>query len=416
MDFISSKNLFYLSKNVLTLMNSNIMEHGTRTAYIFWKMLQQRGGLEKFEMAELSMLATLHDIGAYRTDDVDNMLFFEMKEYMPHSIYGYLFLKYLSPMEEQSRMLMYHHLDYSQIERLNFPFKEETAMLALAEKIDIYRKTLGDRFDASVIEKHVGGRYDKKACDHYRSAEEYYNISGKLSDGSYVMELDSLMKYLIFTNEEKRSYMEMMMYCIGLKYQQKVIDSVTTLCTCEELAERFYLDEKEAEKLYYAAVIHDIGMLAIPSDIVEAERKLSEDEMAKMRTHVDIAEGVLRDVLDEDIIMIASAHHERLDGSGYPKGLKEFEMTISQQILQVADMITGLINDRPYKPALKKEAVIAILQQEVSKHKLSKQIVETVIVKYDEIIKKVKTESEKILTLQNRLISQYEQVKVKFAG
>ena len=143
---------------------------------------------------------------------------------------------------------------------------------------------------------------------------------------------------------------------------------------------------------------------------------VGDDEDGGLLAVVDIAEGVLRDVLDEDIIRIASAHHERLDGSGYPKGLKEFEMTIPQQILQVADMITGLINDRPYKPALKKEAVIAILQQEVSKHKLSKQIVETVIVKYDEIIKKVKTESEKILTLQNRLISQYEQVKVKFAG
>ena len=84
------------------------------------------------------------------------------------------------------------------------------------------------------------------------------------------MELDSLMKYLIFTNEEKRSYMEMMMYCIGLKYQQKVIDSVTTLCTCEELAERFYLDEKEAEKLYYAAVIHDGS--PVPEGYREAAR------------------------------------------------------------------------------------------------------------------------------------------------
>lgn len=63
------------------------MKHGSRTGYILYKMLKQRGGYEKFEMAELVMLATLHDIGAYKTDDVKTTIRFEAKHYMAHSIY-----------------------------------------------------------------------------------------------------------------------------------------------------------------------------------------------------------------------------------------------------------------------------------------------------------------------------------------
>ena len=95
MDFISSKNIFLLTRDTLKLIDKRLMKHGSRTGYIFYKMLQQRGGYEKFEMAELVMLATLHDIGAYKTDDISNIGYFEAKNFMPHSIYGYLFLKYL---------------------------------------------------------------------------------------------------------------------------------------------------------------------------------------------------------------------------------------------------------------------------------------------------------------------------------
>lgn len=414
MDFISSKNIFLLTRDTLKLIDKQIMKHGSRTGYIFYKMLQQRGGYEKFEMAELVMLATLHDIGAYKTDDVNQMLRFETKEYMPHSIYGYLFLKYLSPMEEKSKILLYHHIDYANIKDIVYTYKDEAAFLALAEKIDLYRDALGDRFDFALLERGGGTKYSEEALDLFRRADRECDIFEQIRTESYEKELDELMDYIMFTNEEKKRYMEMLMYCLGLCSQAKVVDSVTSICICEELALRLYLDEKETEKLYYGALLHDIGMLAIPRDIIEVKRTLTPEETKVMRTHVEISENILKNRLDQDVLNIAVAHHERLDGSGYPKGIKETSMNLSQKILQVADTVTGLVNERIYKQVSEREDVIMLLKGEADSKHFSKQVVDTMILFYDDIMEKVQIESGQILLLHKKLERQYELVSEKY--
>lgn len=414
MDFISSKNIFLLTRDTLKLIDKWLMKHGSRTGYILYKMLQQRGGYEKFEMAELVMLATLHDIGAYKTDDPSDIGYFEAKNFMPHSIYGYLFLKYLSPMEETSKILLYHHLDYTLIKQKNYTYGDEAVFLALAEKIDIYRSALGDHFDFATFNKHRGTKYSDEALDLFEKANAECDIFGKIESEEYEKELDELMDYIMFTNEEKRRYMEMLMYCLGLSTPSKVVDSVTSICICEELAARLYLDEKETEKLYYGALLHDIGMLAIPRDIIDAKRELTPDERTLMKTHVEISEKIFRNRLDKDVVDIAVSNHERLDGSGYPTGMKDASMNMSQKILQVADTITGLVNERSYRKVMEREEVIDILQRGADDRHFSKQVVDTMILFYDDIMEKVRIESEQILLLHKKLEVQYDRIYEKY--
>lgn len=410
MDFISSKNIFLLIRDTLKLIDKRSMEHGSRTGYIFYKMLQQCGGYEKFEMAELVMLATLHDIGAYKTDDVKASLQFEAKNYMAHSIYGYLFLKYLSPMEEKSKILLYHHVDYTQIQGLNYTYKEEAAFLGLAEKIDIYREALGDKFDFSHLTKYAGTRYSEKALELFQQADEEFDIFERIQSNEYEKEVDELMDYILFTNEEKKRYMEMLMYSLGLRSPSKVVDSVTSMCICEELAHRLLMKETEAEKLYYGALIHDIGMLAIPEEIVEKNGELTAEEKKLIQKHVEISEEILKNRLDQDVLDIVMAHHERLDGSGYPKNLKEVSLNLPQTILQVADAVTSLMGGEFYQKNADEEEIIAYLQKEADGKRLSKQVVDTMVSCCGEIMEKVKIESEQILILHKKLETQFERV------
>lgn len=192
-----------------------------------------------------------------------------------------------------------------------------------------------------------------------------------------------------------------------------VVDSITTVCVCDELAESMMLPKQEREILYYGALLHDIGMLAIPKEIIEAPRKLTPEEMRLLRTHVQIAAKAFKDRMDPEVVRIALAHHERCDGSGYPRKLKDLQLNLPQRILQVGDVVTALVNERSYRQLLPKEKVIGILTEEASRKRLKQQVVITFVKSYDQIMQRVRSESAEILKMYEMLNMQYELVGKK---
>ena len=132
---------------------------------------------------------------------------------------------------------------------------------------------------------------------------------------------------------------------------------------------RLDLSTDEINRLKLAGLLHDIGKIALPAEILNKPGRLSKFELDLIKTHPIIGYEIIRkvDFLSEvaDIIL---QHHERLDGSGYPNGLKEEEILLPAKILGVADVIEAMTSHRPYRPALPVEEVIKEL--EVNKGKL----------------------------------------------
>ena len=205
MDFIKSKNIFLLTRDTLKLMDKRLMKHGSRVAYILYKMMQTSGGYEDFEMAEFCMLATLHDIGAYPTADLSMPLSFETRHTLPHSIYGYLFLKHLSPFRERAKILLNHHVTFMELaEKGEREYIEVTNFLSLAECVDVYREALGERFQVTSFRPFEGKRFSKQALDVLDKAMVREPILEKLDSEEHEQELSKLMDNLMFTNEEKK--------------------------------------------------------------------------------------------------------------------------------------------------------------------------------------------------------------------
>ena len=204
------------------------------------------------------------------------------------------------------------------------------------------------------------------------------------------------------------------MYCTGFRDEQFVVDSITTIHICEKLAGRLMMTEDMKERLYYGALLHDIGMLVIPKEITDAPRRLNSEEIKKVRLHVNAAEKVLDNMLREDVLSIVLGHHERCDGSGYPKRLRGQQMGQEQKVLQVADTITGMISKRPYREPLSKEKVIEALNEEAAMDRLDRPIVSMFINYYDEIMQSVETESAEVMKMYQMLNSQYALVSKRF--
>lgn len=416
MEYIRSRDIFVLMRNTLRLIHPRLMDHGSRVSYMVYKMLEGKGIYEEFELADIVMVATLHDIGAYKTEAgvLNDMLRYESRDSRAHTIYGYLFFKYLSPVEDLAKVIMYHHMDYEHLRKIDYEYKEIAAYINIAEKMDIYFSAMGSQFNMQMFHKQAGTKLSEEGLNRFYEVARKYDIFTKLKTGEYKEELENIIDYMIFSNEGKKKFLEMLMYCMGFRSEQSVIDSITTIHICEKLAGRLMMTEDVKEKLYYGALLHDIGMLVIPREIIEAPRKLNSDEIKKVRLHVNAAEKVLGNMLRDDVLSIVLGHHEREDGSGYPRRLKAQQMGQEQKILQVADVVTGMTNQRAYREPLPKEKVIEILNEEASAGRLDKMIVNTFIHYYDDIMQSVQTESAEVMKMYQMLNSQYALVSKRF--
>lgn len=119
------------------------------------------------------------------------------------------------------------------------------------------------------------------------------------------------------------------------------------------LAAKMGWTEAEQQVVYLAGLVHDIGKIAVPSEILTKPSKLSELEMSLVRQHVEAGYQILKDIpFPWPIASIVRQHHERLDGSGYPQQLIGNEILPGARVLAVADMIEAMSTHRPYRPAL----------------------------------------------------------------
>lgn len=137
------------------------------------------------------------------------------------------------------------------------------------------------------------------------------------------------------------------------------------------LAILYGLDEKEANLLRQASPMHDIGKVGIPDNILNKPGKLTPEEFEIMKSHAQLDYEMLkhskRDILKASAI-VAREHHEKWDGSGYPRGLSGENIHIYGRITAIADVFDALAHDRVYKKAWNLEEIYDLLKEEKGKH------------------------------------------------
>lgn len=135
-----------------------------------------------------------------------------------------------------------------------------------------------------------------------------------------------------------------------------------------EVAKELKISAAEMEALQAAALLHDIGKLAVPEHIISKPGRLTPEEFEKMKIHPVVGAEILERVrFPYPVVPIVRAHHEKWDGSGYPFGLKGTEIPIGARILSAVDFLDALASDRQYRRAIPLQEVMARLNQESGK-------------------------------------------------
>ncbi|WP_053368504.1 HD domain-containing phosphohydrolase [Bacillus sp. FJAT-27245] len=118
-----------------------------------------------------------------------------------------------------------------------------------------------------------------------------------------------------------------------------------------KIARKLMLPKDKLENLYIASILHDIGKINIPAKILNKPDKLSDEEFAIVKHHPGDGAEMVKDLYYEDISVIIEQHHERLNGSGYPNGLKGDEILLEARIIAVSDTFDAMTEDRAYRKA-----------------------------------------------------------------
>jgi HD-GYP domain-containing protein (c-di-GMP phosphodiesterase class II) len=132
------------------------------------------------------------------------------------------------------------------------------------------------------------------------------------------------------------------------------------------IAEKMGLSPERRRWLKRAALLHDIGKLGVSNSILDKPGKLDADEWAAMKMHAAYSETILlRITAFKELAPVAAAHHERLDGKGYPRGIKGDQIVLETRIITAADIFDALTADRPYRAAMPISKALAIMSESV---------------------------------------------------
>jgi len=132
----------------------------------------------------------------------------------------------------------------------------------------------------------------------------------------------------------------------------------------QAIAAELGLSAERTEGIYLAAVVHDIGKLAIPMEILSHPGKLTNRELRMVKIHPQVGHDITARIsFPWPIPRIILEHHERLDGSGYPNGLVGDEILLDSRIVAVADVLEAMTADRPYRPAQSVDRAFELLKR-----------------------------------------------------
>lgn len=412
MDYIRSTDICYLICDTLSLIDKRPIEHGMRVSYMMMQLLVNKGGYDEYEAAEFVFLTMLHDIGAYKTEKMlDERVYDAKGSSFSHAAYGAVFLKQTSPFGERADILLHHHLPFHKISQMNFKYDKIAGYLSLLEDVDALFCKDGENMSLRSFEKGAGEEYSTEAVMLLLRCVRKEGMLKKIKSGEYKSELRTFMEYLLFTNEEKEKYMQFVVQCFGLK--EKML-SVRTLMCCgaaEEIAEKMELTIREKEKLLYSTMVHDIGLLDADGEVLKAVKEFSDTEKLEMDNHVEEGFELIREYfLMPDMVETAVSHHEKLDGSGYPGQLTEKDMTVSQKILQAADMLIILMNKKKNGQLLSKDEVLNLLLKMAKKHWLDVKIAGCIVNCYDKIERRIRSEAKDYVELYVRIHNRYKRL------
>jgi len=379
----------YLSlSTALDLVDPRLGDHHKLTCYIA-AQLARHLGLVGDDYRRVFASALIHDIGATSLHERIQILEFDGEASTEHALVGEAILKSVDPLADLAAHVGDHHVIWDHGAGQEHRGREVSLIshiIQLADRVAVLidRKAPLILLQSSGIRDKIHSKSGKlfsseladAFCDMSKNANFWLGMDPAFL-GKSLRDLSSFQDvYLSLSELENLS--SVFAFIIDSRSRFTASHSSGVAVVAENLGMAYGLSDQVCRKLKIAGYLHDIGKLSVPSEILEKEGKLSEEERAIMNGHSFYTEKIIANVrgLDE-IGSWASHHHEFLDGRGYPHGLSEQDLGIPERIMTIADIFTALTEDRPYRKGMEMDEALKIIDDFADRGKIDKSVTHT---------------------------------------
>ena len=392
-------------RKVLNEINKSYIDSGMRTAFLMKRYIEKYRDDDDMGPQHV-LLCMLKDIGLFYMDG-------EVPSDNPAlaAASSYTFLEHCSPLGIAARPLLFYKAKFIETQS-NLDY-DLGLLMTLLNQVSLYiyqRYSLEDIEELLKTDKKRGLLKPEQVKRVIRLLKDQPDIVEKLNSESnlYVYETSRYISSQNYSDEVLAEYIDTTSFAFEFHNHETLAHTVTTAQIAYDLALKCRLTKETAEIIRIAGKVHDIGKIRVPREILCYPGRLEGDMLNEMQLHATYTREIIDGSFSYKIVEVASRHHEKLDGSGYPNHLTDKELSSADKVLAVADICSALYCKRSYKDAFDDEQIKDILLNDAKAGKLDKRIVEHLVDSFDEIMENAKREEAIVLQKYNNMKEEYE--------
>jgi HD-GYP domain-containing protein (c-di-GMP phosphodiesterase class II) len=361
----------------LDLISPEVVGHHKRVAYAAVRLARALG-LPRAERTDLYVAGLLHDVGGFSLQSRLAALQFEA-DGVRHAERGYRLLRKNPLLDGVAVIVRHHHTPFAHFgtlppERNGPPRKLYLAnVLCLADRLDVlfirqnWRQ--GGNAAADIVSRlrfMAGSTFDPALLDalaELAGSERFWADMGATDPTRSLTDSADMFDERGMTRAQLMAASTAFSQIIDFRSRFTATHTRGVAETAVCLAEKAGFSAPDLDQMRLAGNLHDLGKLAVPSEIIEKPGPLDARELAVIRRHPKLCRAILSSVPGlEQVAAWASQHHEQPGGRGYPDGLSGRELSLGSRILAVADVFTALREDRPYRLGMSRGDTLRILE------------------------------------------------------
>ncbi|ACF13915.1 metal dependent phosphohydrolase [Chloroherpeton thalassium ATCC 35110] len=387
---VDLRQTIYALSNALDLVGIDEVRHGKRVGYMAMQCAAKLE-LEVLDANDAFEIGLLHDCGV-SSSRVHRALVeqHDWPDSQVHCQIGYKLLKDFPPLAHMALPILYHHTYWNELSSLDLPAKTKlfANLIHLVDRVDAFSAghlgngiLLNVRHAREFIEAGRGICFSPVLVDAFMDAsstQAFWLTMEERHLMNYITDLDKHYQshHTLISLDELEQLARLFSRIIDAKSQFTVAHSIGVAHLSCYLAKLCGLSKENSKKIEAAALLHDIGKLHVPDEILEKPGPLNAQERAIIEQHSFETYEILRRISGiEDIAKWAAFHHETVSGNGYPFRAHIEELDIEARIIAVADIFQALAQDRPYREGLALKEILRIMNALVEKGNLDESLV-----------------------------------------